>query len=280
MGGVAALGLFFLVKKGWFGLCVTGFSLVVLLWLGVGMLMTGQLLVGCAASLFALAGLALFVLKSRLPRSFLNPCLGAFFAVFGLAALVTAVLPEAYQSTSRIMLRPDGKTPAPPSGIPSSFYDPFLVQTEFEVMQSSQILGTVIKDLDLGREWGKLYGRGEKLEEAQVLDLLRARLALHPVRNTSLIEVMVYGPTADEPARIANKIAEVYQRYRRGSEGGTNTASGFQVEILDRAVPGPRPVRPNKPANLAIGALAGMLLGIAAGAARIGGKGRREEEPH
>ena len=33
------------------------------------------------------------------------------------------------------------------------------------------------------------------------------------------------------------------------------------VEIMDRAVPGVRPVRPNKPLNLFLGAVMGMVLG-------------------
>jgi capsular polysaccharide biosynthesis protein len=42
------------------------------------------------------------------------------------------------------------------------------------------------------------------------------------------------------------------------------------VEIVDRAVPGFRPVRPNKPLNIAIGVVIGIILGLAAGAGSAG----------
>ena len=34
------------------------------------------------------------------------------------------------------------------------------------------------------------------------------------------------------------------------------------VEIMDRAVPGPRPVRPNKPLNIALGIIIGLVVGV------------------
>jgi len=39
------------------------------------------------------------------------------------------------------------------------------------------------------------------------------------------------------------------------------------VEIAESATPMPRPVRPNKPLNLALAALAGLALSIPAGVA-------------
>ena len=78
---------------------------------------------------------------------------------------------------------------------------------------------------------------------------------------------------------LANAIARVYQDHR---EQPMFKRPGVEVEIIDRAQPGLRPVRPNKPLNLAIGALAGMLFGTGGGAARIGfesWKKRRREIP-
>ena len=130
------------------------------------------------------------------------------------------------------------------------------------------ILGKVIETLDLNRRWGKRYGGGAALKAAETLSLLKARIDLRPVRNTSLIQIRVFGETADEPARIANEIAKVYQNRYKNPESSGSTPSALQVEIVDRATPGLRPVRPNKPVNLAIAALAGLLLGVATGAGR------------
>jgi hypothetical protein len=43
-------------------------------------------------------------------------------------------------------------------------------------------------------------------------------------------------------------------------------SNGPHVEILDRAVPGLRPVRPNKPLNITLGVLIGLVLGLLVGA--------------
>ena len=128
-------------------------------------------------------------------------------------------------------------------------------------MQSEEILGPVIKALDLDREWSKRYGRGEPLKPAETMTLLKGRVDVRPVRNASLIAINVYGEQPDEAARIANEIAQVYKNH--------NNLSAFRVEIVDRASPALRPIRPNTPVNLAIGALLGLVLGTGAGAARV-----------
>ena len=52
-------------------------------------------------------------------------------------------------------------------------YDPYFIQTEFEVIQSEVILGKVIEDLDLNNEWGKKYANGEPLKTSETIALLK-----------------------------------------------------------------------------------------------------------
>jgi len=218
--------------------------------------------VALAAGALALA-LLLRVRKSALPGGFVAPFLLVFLLVFGAADLITSILPESYLSTARVKITPNtAEAPQTPgSRSASGAYDPYLVQTEFEVMQSEKILGPVIDALDLGREWSKRYGRGEPLKRAEIMALLKSRMDLRLVRNTSIIAIKVYGERPEEAARIANEIAQTYKDH--------NNLSSFRVEIIDRAVPGFRPVRPNKPLNLAVGLLLGLVLGTVAGAARV-----------
>jgi uncharacterized protein involved in exopolysaccharide biosynthesis/beta-lactamase regulating signal transducer with metallopeptidase domain len=126
-----------------------------------------------------------------------------------------AVSPATYQSTTRIKIerdQMDNSGLGDQRGNPS--YDPYFIQTEFELLQSEVILGKVIDDLDLKSEWGKKYANGDRLKTSEAIGLLKGRIELRPVRNTSLIEIRVFSEKADEAARIANAIAEAYKAHR------------------------------------------------------------------
>jgi capsular exopolysaccharide synthesis family protein len=152
--------------------------------------------------------------------------LAVFLLVVITATLVTFILPESYSSTARIKIERD----APDiSGMMerggSSPYDPYFMQTEFELIQSELILGKVIEDLNLNTEWGKKYANGEHLKTSETIAMLKARMELRFVRNTSLIEIRVLNEKPDEAARIANAVAEAYKAHRleqrmKLSEGG------------------------------------------------------------
>jgi capsular polysaccharide biosynthesis protein len=104
--------------------------------------------------------------------------------------------------------------------------------------------------------------------------MLKHGLDLRPVRNTSIIEIRYFAESAEEAASIANEIARVYQQVGESAAAAAG-ASLIKISIVDLATPGLRPVRPNKPANLAIGALAGSLLGTVGGAGLAGYKSRK-----
>jgi len=142
--------------------------------------------------------------------------LAVFLLVVITATLVTFILPESYSSSTRIKIERDQSDISGfaerGGGIPS--YDPYFIQTEFELIQSEVILGKVVEDLDLNTVWGKKYANGERLKLSETIGLLKGRIDLRPVRNTSLIEIRVYSEKADEAARIANALAEVYKAHR------------------------------------------------------------------
>src|SRR5215203_7526214 len=74
--------------------------------------------------------------------------LAVFLLVVITATLVTFILPESFSSTARIKIERDqsditGMTERSFGGS----YDPYFIQTEFEVIQSELILGKVVKDL-------------------------------------------------------------------------------------------------------------------------------------
>jgi capsular polysaccharide biosynthesis protein len=170
-----------------------------------------------------------------------------FLLVVVTSTLVTFMLPESYSSTARIKV------------------DWILAdrasQAEFESIQSEAVLGKVIDDLDLNKAWGKKYANGGRLKTSETIALLKGRIDLRPVRGTTLIQIRVFSDEPSEAAKLANAIAQTYREDRTRSS---------PVEIVDKAVPGLRPVRPNKPLNIVLGIAGGILLGLAGGAGMAG----------
>jgi polysaccharide biosynthesis transport protein len=152
--------------------------------------------------------------------------LAVFLLVVITATLVTFILPESYTSTATIKIERD----APDiTGIMERGgnmpYDPYFMQTEFALIQSDVILGKVIDDLGLNKEWGKKYGNGEPFKTTETKRILKNRIGLRFVRNTSLIEISFSSEKAEEAAKIANAVAEAYKAHRLEqrkslSEGG------------------------------------------------------------
>ncbi len=168
-----------------------------------------------------------------------------FLITMIIATAITFILPESFASTARIKLDQ--------SLTSTNAYDPYFIQTEFEIIQSQIVLEPVIARLNLSVEWGKKYFNGETLKTTQALEILKGRLSLAPVRGTKLIAITVYSDERNEAAGIANAVAEAYRDYAAGKNN--------QVEIVDRAEPGRYPVKPNKPLNITLSAVAGMVLG-------------------
>jgi capsular exopolysaccharide synthesis family protein len=141
--------------------------------------------------------------------------LAVFLLVVITATLVTFILPESFSSTARIKIERDQSDIIGMADRGALIgYDPYFVQTEFELIQSEVILGKVIDDLDLNKEWGKKYANGDRLKSSETIALLKQRIDLRPVRNTSLIEIRVFSEKAEEAAKIANAIAEAYKAHR------------------------------------------------------------------
>src|SRR5205809_5361554 len=119
--------------------------------------------------------------------------LAVFLLVVITATLVTFILPESYSSKARIKVERDSTDI---SGIaermPAGGYDPYFIQTEFETIQSERVLGKVLEKLDLNNDWGKRYHGGVPFKTPDTITMLKGRMDLRPVRNTSFIEIVAY----------------------------------------------------------------------------------------
>jgi capsular exopolysaccharide synthesis family protein len=141
--------------------------------------------------------------------------LAVFLLVVITATLVTFILPESFSSSARIKIERDQTdVTGMNERMQMGGYDPYFIQTEFEVISSERVLGKVVKDLELNTEWGKKYGAGGALKTPETIELLRGRVHLNPVRNTSFIEIKVYSDKPEEAQKLAQAIAEAYKAHR------------------------------------------------------------------
>ena len=155
-----------------------------------------------------------------------------FLLVVITATLVTFILPESYSSTARIKVERDQSDILELQGRGNMMgnYDPYFIQTEFEVIGSELVLGRVIDELNLNKEWGKKYAGGDPLKTHETMSLLKGRMDLRPVRNTSLIEIRVFSEKPEEARDLANRIAEVYQKFRLDEKRRLSTGAISALE--------------------------------------------------
>jgi len=158
---------------------------------------------------------------------FIRVFIAVFLITFLVATAITFILPESYASTARIKVESD-----PADGTSQSpSYDPYFIQTTFEIIQSQLVLNRVIDWLNLNVEWGKKYFAGQTLKSAETLEILKGRMSLAPVRNTKLIAITVYSDDRQEAAQIANAIAESYRDYRVNTRAELKTKG---IVVLQR----------------------------------------------
>jgi capsular exopolysaccharide synthesis family protein len=143
-----------------------------------------------------------------------------FLITFTIATVVTFILPESYSSTARIKIEPDiisdipGVTAGGGGDVTYAPYDPYFIQTAFEIIQDQVVLNKVIAKLDLNTVYGKRYNGGVPMQQFLTSTMLKRRLSLDPVRNTKLIEITVFDEDKNMAAEIANAIVEAYRDYR------------------------------------------------------------------
>ena len=123
-------------------------------------------------------------------------------------------------------------------------FDPYFIQTTFEIMQSQMVLSNVVAALNLNVEWGKKYFNGETLKTTETMEILKQRMQLAPVKNTKLIAITVYSDDKQEAADLANAIAKAYKDYRIESRRELTT-NGVAV-LEDQYVAEEQEIRTNQ----------------------------------
>ncbi len=134
----------------------------------------------------------------------------------GIWAVPQLLAPKLYVATARLKLN------APPArhetGGPAPF-DPYFLQTEFEVIRSSAVLRNVVELQGLAKVWAD---GGVPLTPETAAGRLRERVRVTQYRNTSLVEVQVADAEAGRAAGLANAVVKTYldqSRFRRSEKG-------------------------------------------------------------
>ena len=169
------------------------------------------------------------------------------------AGLYLQITPKLYRAMVRITVQKDvpdvvaaaGGDPTEHGGVD---FDPYWLQTQFEVLQSKAILYRVITNLNLNRKWGERFHEGPDLGTEVTYRVLKNQLEVRQYRSTSLSEIRFSSVDRHEAAAVANEIARVYvetklaaQRERTNLERKAwekeRLKSGTVEEAVDQGIP-------------------------------------------
>jgi capsular polysaccharide biosynthesis protein len=146
-----------------------------------------------------------------------------------------------------------------------------MYESSTTVMVSSPVLSQNpapdINELNLNRRLAETYGEivRSRRVATQVIagmnltltpEALNNKIQVSQVRDTEFIRIAVTDPDPALAAAIANNTAEAFQA------NIVEIMNVNNVSILDEAVEPSSPVSPNKPLTLAIGGVAGLMLGV------------------
>jgi hypothetical protein len=88
------------------------------------------------------------------------------------------------------------------------------VQTETEQIESKAVLSKVAEKLNLDQRWAERHGVGNKAKAEDTVELLKQMTTVSTDPKSGFIDIKVKSEKAEEAARIANTIAEVYRDQR------------------------------------------------------------------
>lgn len=136
--------------------------------------------------------------------------------VFMTAAVITYVMPEKYESSATIEVKPRGRAIDPLEGINGTripMMTPQFFGTEFEKIKSRNSLLRVIEKLELVNKWGT--------NRETTFEILKNIVNTQNIRGTDLISITVRHTNKEDARDIAEEVAEAYKEYRTELEGNS-----------------------------------------------------------
>ncbi len=95
-------------------------------------------------------------------------------------------------------------------------YNPYFIQTTFELLGSGLVLSNVVQTLNLNARLGERYAGGRAWTTDQSVKWVQRRMEIRPVRNTKFIDISVTDRDPETAARIANAIPQGYHDFEAG----------------------------------------------------------------
>lgn len=152
----------------------------------------------------------------------------AIVAGMGMAAggVLSHSLPRDYYS--RVIMEVKADSSGPLRLDETSGGLPHPPASQFQVIQSKEILYPVIDDLKLVETWSSQEG-GHLLPKEEAYSRLLGQLKLSQIRNTDLMEIGVFSTDRTEAANIANAIALVFQKVQSEDQRKVHDATLAQL---------------------------------------------------
>ncbi len=159
-----------------------------------------------------------------------------FLLVVITTGVVTYFLPKKYRAQTTLELRDPRSDPnffgnglRPESGAgPDASY----TQTQFEIMQSTNVLYPVIEQNALERTWGV---DGQPISKEGAYYKLRGMLGLKPIRGTDLVEVSITSIDPAEAAKLVNSVTQSYSDVKTSREQSRTKTTTDVAEAVTQA---------------------------------------------
>ena len=115
-----------------------------------------------------------------------------------------------------------------------------LAVTYGEIIKSRSVLEDVIKNLKLDDDYEDLVNN----------------ITVSPVKDTQIISISVQDTNKEKARDIANEIPKVFTKEAK------RITKANDIQVIDKAILPPNPIKPNKMMNVAIAAVLGMMIGL------------------
>lgn len=156
--------------------------------------------------------------------------LTVFFLVMLTTAGVTTFLPNKYESEAAMVVQKDQSDVEEFVGGPGvDTFDPYWMQTQFEILKSPAILDGVIEEVGLRAVYAEDYGSDTPLELPVTRKILSSNLSISQTRNTSKIEVKAIARDPQLAADICDSVIDQYKAFRKA---GPDTRAKAGIDAL------------------------------------------------